>query len=930
MAAPKSLIINSPYERPSRHWRQGHGGALSLVEERRDAGYEIFDIRNNTRRTETLALVNSVRKRVDEWRGAGYPGVTSVTRTLLEHWFDRSARQYPFYFCQLEAIETLIWWFEAPQEHKQGIHIPGDGGAWERLCNKMATGSGKTTVMAMLIAWQVLNALTYPKRAKDFSRAVLIVAPGLTVKERLRVLYPGEPANYYDAFGICPSDAMRQKLNQAEVLVENWHTLMPLKEPDRSVVKKGAESDEAYTRRVLGKLAAFRDIIVINDEAHHAYRIPADIKVKKTEDFDPEEATRWIEGLDRIHKTRRIQRCFDLSATPFAPTGKANTEQGLFDWIVSDFGLNDAIESGLVKTPRVVVRDDALPDAKTLRSKLYHIYRDDSVAQDLNRRGAQPHEALPKLVQDAYTLLGADWRDALKQWKGSGHVSPPVMLTVCNRTETAARIERYFRQGDAHWPELHSPDRTLRVDSKVLEKAEIGESAGADKDYEERLQSIVEAADIPQDRKDRLLGMKKEELLREIVDNVGKRGTAGQDLQTVISVAMLSEGWDAKNVTHIMGLRAFTSQLLCEQVIGRGLRRVSYETDENGLFLPEYVNVFGVPLSIFQDVGGNGETPPPPKPSTQVESLPERNELEIRWPNVLRIDPIVRPMLTVDWEKVEPLTLDPTQTPISAEVAPALGGATDWNKIHVIDLEKLPEEFRLQRLTFKAARKAHEELRGERFKGNRDYLVLQLIRLVDQFLGSKKIVVPTLFHQEPLRKRILFALNIDVIVQHLLRFVVEQNQERIEPVFDEEYPIGSTRYMRTWYTTKPCHPTQRSQISHMLADSAWEQYAANVFEKSDLVAAYAKNDHLGYQVYYLWNGARRRFVPDFLVRLASGKTLVLEIKGEDSEQNRAKRSALDAWVKGVNAKGGFGAWCSDVAFQPAQIQDIVRRHGSAA
>ncbi len=929
MTAPKSLIINSPYERPARHWRQGKGGALALVEERRDAGYEIFDIRNNTRRTETLALVNSIRKRVDEWRSAGYPGVTSVTRTLLEHWFDRGARQYPFYFCQLEAIETLIWWIEAPDEHKQGIHIPGDGGTWDRLCNKMATGTGKTTVMAMLIAWQVLNALTYPKRAKDFSRAVLVVAPGLTVKERLRVLYPGEPANYYDAFGICPSDAMRQKLNQAEVLVENWHTLMPLKEQDRSVVKKDAESDEAYTRRVLGKLAAFRDIVVINDEAHHAYRIPADIKVKKTDDFDPEEATRWIEGLDRIHKTRRLQRCFDLSATPFAPTGKANTEQGLFDWIVSDFGLNDAIEAGLVKTPRVVVRDDALPDAKTLRSKLYHIYRDESVAQDLNRRGAQPHEALPKLVQDAYTLLGADWRDALKQWKASGHVSPPVMLSVCNRVETAARIERYFRQGDAHWPELHAPERTLRVDSRVLEKAEIGETAGGDKDYEGRLQAIVEAADIPGDRKERLLGLKKEELLREIVDNVGKRGTAGQDLQNVISVAMLSEGWDAKNVTHIMGLRAFTSQLLCEQVIGRGLRRVSYETDDNGLFLPEYVNVFGVPLSIFQDVGGNGEPPPPPKPSTQIESLPERNELEIRWPNVLRIDPIVRPVLTVDWDKVGTLELDPAQTPISAEIAPALGGATDWNKIHVIDLEKLPEEFRLQRLVFKAARKAHDELGRERFTGSREYLVLQLIRLVEQFLSSKKLVIPSLFHQEPLRKRILIALNIDAIVQHLLRFVVEQNQERIEPVFDEEYPIGSTRYMRTWYTTKPCHPTKRSQISHMLADSSWEQYAANAFEKNKLVAAYAKNDHLGYQVYYLWNGARRRFVPDYLVRLANGKTLVLEIKGEDSDQNRAKRSALDAWVKGVNAKGGFGAWCWDVAFQPAQIQDIVQRHAVA-
>ena len=925
MAAPASLIINSPYARPGRHWQQAHGGALSMVEGRRTAGYEIFDIRNNTRRTESLALVNSIRERVDAWRAKEYPGITSVTRTLLEHWNDQNARQLPFYFCQIEAIETLIWCVEAPDDYKQGINVPGDGGAWERLCSKMATGSGKTTVMAMIVTWQVLNALTYPKRTRDFSRTVFVVAPGLTVKERLRVLYPGDPANYYDIFGLCPSDALRQKLNQVELLVENWHTLMPLKQTERSVVKKGAESDEAYTRRVLGKLALQRDIAVINDEAHHAYRIPADIKVKRTDDFDPEEATRWIEGLDRIHKTRRILRCFDLSATPFAPTGKANTEEGLFDWIVSDFGLNDAIEGGLVKTPRVVVRDDALPDAKTLRPKLYLLYRYAEVAEDLNRRGAQPHEALPALLQKAYTLLGADWRETARQWKEAGHVSPPVMLTVCNRTETAARIENYFRKGDAHWPELHAPNKTLRVDSRVLEKAEIGETAGADKDYEQALKAIVSAAAIPEDRKTRLLELKKEELLREIVVNVGKRSTAGQDLQNVVSVAMLSEGWDAKNVTHIMGLRAFTSQLLCEQVIGRGLRRVSYETDKDGFFLPEYVNIFGVPLSIFQDVGDGGDPPPPPKPSTQIEALPERNDLEIRWPNVLRIDTVVRPVLAMDWSKVKSLELDPADTPITAEIAPALGGATDWKKIHVIDLEQLPEEFRLQRLTFKAARKAFDEL-GSRFKGNREYLVVQLIRLVEQFLASDKLTIPSLFHQEPLRKRILIALNIDIVVQHLLRFVDEQNQERIEPVFDEEFPIGSTRSMRTWYTTKPCHPTQRSQISHMVADSAWEQYAANVFEKSGKVAAYAKNDHLGFQVYYLWNGARRRFVPDFLVRLANGRMLVLEVKGEDSEQDRAKRAALDAWVKGVNARGGFGVWCADVAFQPAEIQDIVQRH----
>jgi len=924
VSTPKSLIINSPYESPGRYWQQGAGTALNLVEGRRPAAYEVFDTRNNTKRTEELKLVNRIRERVQAWRDADYPGVTQVTRGLLEHWQDREARTLPFYFCQIEAIETLVWWVEATAEFKQGIFLEGDGGPWERICNKMATGSGKTTVMAMIITWQVLNALAYPKRNKDFSKAVFIVAPGLTVRERLQVLLPGNPASVYDEFHLCPSEALRQKLNQAEVLIENWHTLMPLKPTTRSVVKKGAESDEAFTRRVLGKLSSYKDIIVINDEAHHAYRKPADIKISKKDaeerGIDLEEATRWIEGLDRLHKTRRIIRCFDLSATPFAPTGKTNTDEGLFGWIVSDFGLNDAIEGGLVKTPRVVVRDSALPNAK-LRSKLYHLYREPEVSEDLNRKAAKPEDPLPKLVQDAYTLLGADWREAANQWAESGHTSPPVMLTVCNRTETAARIERYFTSGDAFWPELHAPEKTLRVDSKVLEKAEIGEAAGADKDYEARLKQIVEAAGLPSDREEALLSLKKEETLRSIVDNVGKRGTAGQKLQNVISVAMLSEGWDAKNVTHIMGLRAFTSQLLCEQVIGRGLRRVSYETDENGLFLPEYVNVFGVPLSIFQD-DGEGPPPPPPKPSTQIESLPERNSLEIRWPNVLRVDPVVRPVLAVRWDEVEALQLKPEDTPISAEIAPALGGATDWSKIHVIDLELLPEQFRLQRLIFVAARKAYEQMQ-EKFSGGREYLVYQLIRLVEEFIDSDKLVIPSLFHQEPLRRRILLTLNVNRIVEYLLRYVYEQNTERVELIFDEDAPIGSTRYMRTWYTTKPNLPTVRSQISHVVGDSAWEGHAANVFETSNNVVSYVKNDHLGFQIYYMWNGSRRRFLPDFLVRLKNGKTLVLEIKGVDDDQNRAKRAALGAWVQGVNQKGGFGIWTHAVAFAPSQIADLV-------
>ena len=943
MTAPKSLIISSPFERPTHHWIRQTDHKLEFTEGRRPAGYEIFDTRNNTVRGVELELVNRIRERVDAWRLAAYPGVTSVTRQLLAHWRDPEVnRDYAFYYCQLEAIETLIWHVEAPQEYKQGIAIPGDGGAWERLCNKMATGSGKTTVMAMLITWQVLNALAYPKRNKDFSKAIFIVAPGLTVKERLQVLLPGHPENYYDQFSLCPNESLRQKLNQVELLIENWHSLMPLKAVDRSVVKKGRESDEAYVRRVLGKLAAYKDLVIINDEAHHAYRKPAESKVSKKDaeelGIDLEEATRWIEGLDRIHKMRRITRCFDLSATPFAPTGKTSTESALFEWVISDFGLNDAIEAGLVKTPRVVIRDNALPNAKTYRSKLYHLYREPEVAEDLNRRGAEPHEALPQIVQEAYTLLGADWVEALKLWQSSGHTSPPVMLTVCNKTETAARVEHYFRQGNTLWPELHEPSKTLRVDSRVLEKAELGQTAVSDKAYEEVLSDILESAKIPETKKIEFRALKKEELLRAIIDNVGKRNSAGQDLQNVISVAMLSEGWDAKNVTHIMGLRAFTSQLLCEQVIGRGLRRVSYETErvvcpdgiERELFRSEFVNVFGVPLSIFQDVGDDGEPPPPPKPSKQIESLRERSEMEISWPNVLRVDTVVKPALAVDWARMPLLKLDPANIRVSADLAPALGGAADMGKAVSIDLEKIPEEFRQQRLLFVAARKAFTAIASQ-FTGGKEILIQQLVRLVEQFFASDRLDIPSLFHQEPARKRVLIGLAMDNIVQHVVAQVQQQNAERLEPVFDPEFPIGSTRMMRTWYSTKPVIETVKSQISYAVADSTWEAYTTQILENRFEVAAYAKNDHLGFQVYYLWRGSRRKFVPDYLITLANGKRMVLEIKGEDSDQNRAKRLALDAWVRAVNSRGGFGVWCWDVVkSEPARVDDVIIHHAQSA
>lgn len=372
------LIINSPYEEPAQYWSYDRETRSFIQKEgRRPAGYIIASEGSKSFDDPgifvEIPMVNRIRPRIKAWREAGYPGVTGITKRLLEHWQNKEEREYRrFFFCQLEAIETLIWLTEASQAEKVGIEIPSDGGLFDRLCLKMATGTGKTIVMAMLIAWQVLNKVTYPHDTR-FSKYIFVVAPGLTVKSRLQVLIPSAPGNYYDEFNIIPS-GMHEKLRQGKVLIHNWHKLSWETEEKiarkKGVDKRGAKSNEAYVREVLGDLANAHNVVVINDEAHHAWRVPSESKVKGVKKEEIEEATKWIGGLDRIHEVRGILSCYDFSATPFAPSGKKSTEEALFNWITSDFGLNDAIESGLVKTPRVVIRDDGVPDAKTYKSKL--------------------------------------------------------------------------------------------------------------------------------------------------------------------------------------------------------------------------------------------------------------------------------------------------------------------------------------------------------------------------------------------------------------------------------------------------------------------------------------------------------------------------------------------------------------------------------
>ena len=923
------LIVNSPYEEPQAHWLYDRAKrGFTLESGRRRAGYVVAT--RDSRSFDDpgvfveIPRVDAVRERVKVWREAGWPGVSATTGELLRLWSDpKEYENRRFFFCQLEAVETLIWLTEAPATARVGIEIPSDGGEFERVCSKMATGAGKTVVMAMVLAWQILNKVERPRDGR-FSKSVLIVAPGLTVRNRLAVLEPSRDDNYYEAFRIVPS-GMMDRLRRGRVVVRNWQALGWESDEKargrRGVDKRGAKSDEAWVLGALGDLGRARDLLVINDEAHHAWRVPEG-GARRVAAAEIEEATKWVGSLDRLHRARGILRCHDFSATPFSPTGGKTSEESLFDWVVSDFGLNDAIESGLVKTPRVVVRDDAVPDPKTYKSRLYHLYDDPEVKDDLNRRGAKPEEPLPALVLYGYHLLGYDWRETMKEWAASGAPTRPTMITVTNRTETAARVRHAFDTGKVRIAELCEPERTLHIDSTVLKEAEAASEPIVTPDAA----TGPDGAEVGGPRRS-LKANERAEFLRRQVDTVGRPGEPGERIQNVISVRMLSEGWDAKTVTHIMGLRAFASQLLCEQVVGRGLRRTSYEVSpETGLFEPEYVNVFGVPFTFLPHESSDSDdiVPPPPKPKTTVGPDDTRSQFEIRWPNLIRVERVLHPRLTVDPEAVQTLTLSASRTPKIADLAPVVEGKPDLTKVATIDLEGLAREYRYQRIVFESARDVYDDLKPD-WAGSREVLLAQLVRLTDRFVRSDRIVIePRLFAQDDLKRRLMLILNLTKVVRHLTQAVTCQSVLRLEPIFDSEHQIRSTGDMETWHTGRPCGETKKSHINVVTYDSAWEASEAHALDRSPLVAAWAKNDHLGFEISYIHAGAVRKYRPDFLIRLASGAMLVLEVKGREREPDRAKREALREWVEAVNQHGGFGLWKSAVSRQPDDIHDILQ------
>ena len=810
----------------------------------------------------------------------------------MSFWKDGTKREHRLFFCQLEAIETLIWLVEATDADKQGLQIPSDGGLFQRLCCKMATGSGKTVVMAMLIAWQVINKATYPQDTR-FSKNILIMAPGLTVKSRLRVLFPTNKDNFYDLFNVIP-ETFFERIFQGKITIHNWHTLLPEADAPRSVLKLGKESDGVFAKRILGYDS--KNIIVINDEAHHAYRANLE-QTKNISKTELERDRRWIEGLDKIHSARNIVRCFDFSATPFIPSGKNASEDTLFEWIVSDFSLNDAIESGLTKTPRIAIRDNANKFSKDYRSRFYHIYKDDEVKSDLNR-AAKPHEKLPDLVTNAYFLLGQDWIATKKLWDKMQSQVPPVMITVCNKTQTAARVMYSFEKDRFGLKELSITEYLLHIDSTTISKAEGQELAGDES-------NVVES-------------------LREKVNTVGRIGKAGARIRNIVAVQMLSEGWDARNVTHIMGLRAFSSQLLCEQVVGRGLRRTSYEMDlETGLFSPEYVNVFGVPFTFLPHEGGDG-SPPPPAPTTSIEPDPDKAEHKIAWPNIDRIDVDFLPKLSVDWTKIKQLELRSDGISTTVGMAQVLAGKPHVDKMSEIDLHELNGEIRLQRIVFLAAKDIHDEL-APSWKGGKEILLIQVVKLVDELIRSDKINVVDV-RNDDLRIKMTIMFNMGKVVSHVCKNIKDSNIESRRLHLNSNKPIKSTLDMRPWHTKKPAEYTTKSHINMAVYDSTWEMGAGQELERNKNVASWVRNDHIGFVIKYMYNGILHDYWPDFLIKLQNNVTLILEIKGVDDEQNRVKRRYLEEWVEVINENGRYGTWTWDVAFSPSDVRGIIEKH----
>ncbi len=979
-------ILNSPYGYPIRHWELDEAGQPTqrIIETRRRAEFItpipkpkkrkgaaqqeslLFDegagLTTSKQRYDHTAIINSVRQQVDAWRKLPNSNdwrVTPETARLLQHWREHKFGGIRPFFCQIEAVETAIWLTEvAPQAGKVGEsfidHLADANNEANpelmRLALKLATGAGKTTVMAMIIAWQTINAVRRPQ-SKRFTRGFLVVAPGLTIKDRLRVLQPNDPDSYYASRELVPNDLLIE-VNKAKIVITNFHAFklrekIELSKGGRSLLQgRGEELNTLETegqmlQRVMPDLMGMKNILVLNDEAHHCYRAKPgaeeeDLKgdERKEAEKNKEAARLWINGLEAVKRKLGVARVIDLSATPFFLSGSGYAEGTLFPWTMSDFSLMDAIECGIVKLPRVPVAENIPGGEMPMFRNLWENIRKDMPKKGRGKADVLDPLALPTRLQTALEALYGHYETTFNLWRDKRVRVPPCFIVVCNNTSTSKLVYDFisgflrqnedgtstpvngrfelFRNFDEHGNPLARPN-TLLIDSEQLESGEgLDENfrnMAADEIERFRRESVERGGKLGADLQS---GKEFDDvtLLREVMNTVGKPDQLGEQIRCVVSVSMLTEGWDANTVTHVLGVRAFGTQLLCEQVIGRALRRQSYELNEDDLFNVEYADVLGIP---FDFTAKPVVAPPqPPRETITVKAVrPERDELEIRFPRVegYRVE-LPEERLSALFNEDSVLLLTPDLVgPTKTKNAGIIGKTVDLDLKHLDHVRPSTLLFHLtQRLLYTKWRDPGE--------APKLHLFGQLKRITKQWLdGYLKCKGGTYPAQ------LMYQELADMACERITKGITAAFSDKrpIKAVLDPYNPVGSTAHVRfntsrtdRWDTSGPppkCH------INWVVLDSDWESEFCRVAESHPRVRAYVKNHNLGLEVPYRYGSETRKYLPDFIVRVDDGHgeedllNLIVEIKGYRREDAKEKKSTMDTyWVPGVNNLGTHGRW----------------------
>ncbi len=971
-------ILNSPYDYPARHWELDPDGQPTnrILDYRRSAKFVtpvpkpkkrkgkseykqtqlVFDadgISSQEQQYDTTSMVNVIRRRVDDWRRIPDPAnwrVTPETARLLHHWRRHDFQGIRPFFCQIEAVETAIWLTEvAPRMGKSEQAIldyiesanAGANPELNRVALKLATGAGKTMVMAMLIAWQTINAVRHPQSTR-FTRGFLIVTPGITIKDRLRVLFPNDPDSYYASRELVPADLLPE-LGKAKIVVTNYHAF---KLRERLNLAKGtrellqgrgpalttAESEGQMLQRVMPELMNMKNILVLNDEAHHCYREKPDSDEGKLTGDDRKEAERnneaarlWINGIETVKRHVGVRTVFDLSATPFFLRGSGYVEGTLFPWTVCDFSLMDAIECGIVKLPRVPIADNVPGgDMPKFRNLWEHI-RTRMPKKGRGKAATLDPLSLPSELQTALLALYGHYEKTFAMWQEARISVPPVFIVVCNNTSTSklvydfiggftqtvngresvnnGRLER-FRNYDDNGNRLARP-RTLLIDSEQLESGDALDNnfrAMASDEIERFRRELRERGDLATAEK-----ITDQDLLREVMNTVGHPGRLGESVRCVVSVSMLTEGWDCNTVTHILGVRAFGTQLLCEQVVGRALRRQSYDLNADGLLNVEYADVLGIPF----DFTAQPVIAPVirPRETVRVHAVrPERDHLALTFPRVTgyRVE-LPEDRLSARFSEDSVLELTPLLVgPSVTENRGILGEGVELTVKHLEGMRPATIVYHLTKhLLYSKFRDPGEEPKLHLFG--------QLKRITQQWLDEGYVRC----RGGTYPAQLLYQEIADMACERIKAAITEAivGDKPVLAILDAYNPTGSTNFVNfttskeTRWQTDPrkCH------VNWVVCDSDWEAEFCRVVERHPAVRAYVKNQGLGLEVPYLYRATPRKYIPDFIVQIDDGRgdplNLVVEIKGYRGEDAKDKANTMrTSWVPGVNNLGLYGRW----------------------